>query len=293
MRISIIVFSPSGNTLSIAESIHRKFENVGDKVQLLNISGEEIIFRQGGIRQYLDDNIESHDLLLIGSPVYAHHLQYHVINLIKNLPLPNSIWSKDVIPFISYGGISSGLALAEATKLLEKKDRIVIGKLKIVASHRMTKAFMDNEFNSDKNEFENCSTISNMLTAIKTGKSIKNNASQSTNIMSLGDRIKAMILKEKFWQKKIYPNIIIDIYKCTNCRNCVNTCPVNHLIFDGCNIKQSKISDCIHCLNCVSNCSKNAISLIGDLEKGKAFMEKKIKIYGNKELPESEFYYYK
>ncbi len=293
MRISIIVFSPSGNTLSIAESIRQKFKNVGDKVQLLNISGEEIIFRQGGIRQYLDEKIEPHDLLLMGSPVYAHHLQYHVINLIKNLPLPNSIWSKEVIPFISYGGISSGLALAEATKLLEKTDRIVIGKLKIVASHRMTRAFMDKEYNSDKIDFENCSTIDNMVTAIKTGKYNKNNASQSTTIMSLGDRIKAMILKEKFWHKKIYPNITIDISKCTNCKKCVNTCPVNHLLFYDNSIKQSETSACIHCLNCVSNCSKNAISLIGDLEKGKAFMEKKIKLYGNKELPESEFYYYK
>ncbi len=293
MKISIIVFSPSGNTLKIAESIQHKFENFGDKVQLLNISGEELIFRDGNIRQYLEDNIEPHDLLLIGSPVYAHHLQYHVINLIKNLPLPNAIWSKDVIPFISYGGITSGLALAEATKLLEKRNRIIIGKLKIAASHRMTRAFMDKEYNSDKIDFENCSTIDNMITAMKTGKYNKNNGSQSTTIMSLGDKIKAMILRENFWHKKIYPNIAIDKSKCTNCRKCVNTCPVNHLFFDGNNIKQSEISSCVHCLNCISNCTKKAISLTGDLVKGKAFMEKKIEEYGNKEQPENEFYYCK
>ena len=57
--------------------------------------------------------VSEHDILFIGSSVYAHHLQYHVKDLIKKLPQPVHGWGKIAVPFVTYGGISSGIALEE------------------------------------------------------------------------------------------------------------------------------------------------------------------------------------
>ncbi len=69
----------------------------------------------------MNDTVSPHDVLCIGGPVYAGHLQENVKNIIKALPLPDEKWGSMAVPFVSYGGVHSSVALKEAGILLRKR----------------------------------------------------------------------------------------------------------------------------------------------------------------------------
>lgn len=293
MKITVIQFSPSGNTAKISAMIKSELEKRGQIVQLIDITRKEEIFIDKDIRGFLNSQIKPHDVLLIGAPVYAHHLQYHMQDIIKSLPNPNEIWGKYAASFVTYGGISSGVALKEAGLLLNKSGRIVHAGLKVSASHRMTRAFLDKEFNANKLFESNMSEISEFADRILQLESgiIKENSVRSFNYNGKITALKAkLIFNEKEWHKKRYPTVSIDKEKCSGCGLCVKNCPVLHLSKIGSEIVKNYQSDCIHCLNCVTKCPSNAAVLQGDLEKGKAFMEMMIAKKGNKEQPETAVY---
>jgi ferredoxin len=211
--------------------------------------------------------------------------------LIKILPKPVNGWSKIVVPFVTYGGISSGISLDEAGKLLRKSGRIVLAGMKISSSHRMTRAFMKDEYNKDRSEDKIISTIQELIRRVKSAdlNSVKDN-SKHLKYQSLGTYIKSnLIFKEKEWHKKRYPNILIDSNQCIKCGKCAKICPVCHLQQ---NTEKSIIknvdSQCIHCFNCIIECPQKAISLLGDLDKAKIFFGKMVKKY--KENPDTCLY---
>lgn len=293
MKISIIQFSPSGNTKLVTQGIISMLESKHHKVSLLDITGDEAFFNSNQLQEYLANRITRHDVLLIGGPVYAHHMQYHVLDLIKSLPKPNDTWGKLAIPYVTYGGISSGVALEECRKFLRKTGRIVPLAMKIVAPHRMTRAFMPEEFNNNKLKGEQLRYIEELVNRIgllnpegkvkDAGRSLHYNGIVTTILAKT-------IFIEKTWHEKRYPTVVIDRDECTGCGKCTNVCPVTHLKKDGKNIHFNTKSNCIHCLNCMVNCPSKAVSLAGDLEKGRAFMASMIAKKGNKEKCASAVY---
>ena len=293
MKIAIIQFSPSGNTFKVSELIKRELEQRNLEVQLLDITGKKEFFIEKNIQKFLADNVGKHDVLLIGSPVYANHLQYHVQDLITSLPKPNDIWGKYAIPYVTYGGISSGIALKEAGELLKISKRIVPTGMKVSAPHRMTRAILNEEFNKEKlldNNFPQVTELVNRIIQLN-HNFISNSSVKFLAYNGLITALKANILfKEKVMHEKRYPKISIDQSICTICGKCVKSCPVLHLAKKDNRIIENSQSPCIHCLNCIIQCPNNAIKLKGDLEKGKAFLKKMIIKNGNKETPETSVY---
>ena len=124
MKVAIIVFSPSGHTLEVAKMMEKNMTNKGMKVQLLDITRNEKIFRENKMEQYLKEKIEPHDLICVGGPVYAGHLEGNAMNIIKALPYPDKIWGKLAIPFVTYGGLHSSIALMEAGRLSQSPQKM-------------------------------------------------------------------------------------------------------------------------------------------------------------------------
>jgi len=293
MKITIIQFSPSGNSKVVTQGIITMLESKHHEVTLLDITGDEKFFKSNNLQEYLLQRVMPHNVLLIGGPVYAHHMQYHVLDLIKSLPKPNDIWGRLAIPYVTYGGISSGVALKESRKFLRETGRIVPLAMKIAAPHRMTRAFMPLEFNSDKLKGEQLKDIEELVNRIgllnPEGK-VKD-AGRSLNYNGIVTTLLARTLFiEKTWHEKRYPRVVVNPEICTGCGKCVRLCPVAHLKKEGELVVSNASSGCIHCMTCVVSCPSKAVELKGDLEKGRIFMNKMIAKKGNKETPGSAVY---
>ncbi len=157
----------------------------------------------------------------------------------------------------------------------------------------MTRAFMEQEYNRDKlqsGELPAAVELADRILEIDGNPAARCNA-HSLSYNGLATTLKAkLIFKEKLWHEKRYPRIGIDGGLCSNCGKWVKVCPVRHLSKGETQAVENAQSPCIHCLNCVADCPRKAITLTGDLEKGRAFMAKMIAKNGNKEVPETAVY---
>ncbi|WP_455391882.1 EFR1 family ferrodoxin [[Eubacterium] cellulosolvens] len=266
MLVAIIVFSPTGNTLKVGKMLEKSLLARNAKVQLIDITRDRKLFHERDVKSYLEENIKEHDVLCIGSPVYAHHLHYNVKKLIKSLPPVGNGWGKFSIPFVTYGGINSGIALHEGAKLLKRSGRTNIAGMKINSCHWFTKMKQVKiKINENLPGDEVLPLIEDLVDRIVNLKNVKlENCIDVTKefiYQTFGNRIKAhLIFREKFWQRHLYPKLIFDYNKCRKCGKCVKVCPVQciEMTKNGPVIPKNHPS-CIHCVSCILNCKFDAI----------------------------------
>lgn len=271
MKASIILFSPSGNTLKVGNLLKEELENNSIKTQLINVTAEKEFF-SGDKAEFLKKHIEPHDILFVGAPVYAHHFQYHALDLIRALPLPDEIWGTAAVPFVTFGGLNSGIALDEAGQLLRERGRLVCAGIKVASSHRMTRAFLETELNAglpEKRMVEPIHKLVESLQSVPFADHCMELKYQSEEVYRQANAV----FIEKKCHENMYPEIQIDPKQCSGCGTCVKSCPVLNLgqTEDG-SIKSKGNNSCIHCFNCIVFCCKNAISANGDLEQARIFM---------------------
>jgi len=274
MLVTIIVFSPTGNTLKVGKMLENSLKNRDVGVQFIDITRNKKLFQSHHFKSYLKEIIKKHDVLCIGSPVYAHHLHYNIKDIIKSLPQPCNGWSKLVVPFVTYGGINSGIALHEAAKLLKSSGRITIAGMKINSCHWFTKMkqvkIKINEGLPGDEALPLVEDLANRIKNLENAK-LKNPKDISRELIyqNRKNRIKAnLIFREKFWQYHIYPKVIFDYNKCQKCGKCVKVCPVQCIkMTENGPVIRKEQSSCIHCISCILNCKFDAIYLNVDWTK--------------------------
>ncbi|MFX1283438.1 MAG: EFR1 family ferrodoxin [Promethearchaeota archaeon] len=295
MKIAIIVFSPSGNTLKVAKMLESHLLENNILVQIVDITRTKEVFRYRTFGQYLKQHIEEHDVLCIGSPVYAHHLHYNVQDLIKSLPPPGDGWGRLAIPFITYGGINSGVALQEAGHLLKKTGRIPIAGMKINSQHSLTKLpQISVKVNEGMPGKEIDPLIEELSHKLLNGEGFTD-ASKEFCYQKLKVRIKAKtIFREKLWQNYLYPKQVINLEKCIHCSKCSNICPVQRIeMIDKRPTIPKGSPSCIHCGSCVSHCPSHAITFNTNWNRWNKLLSKAAAGHGplpSNEVPKSAVY---
>lgn len=276
MRVAILTFSPSGSTARVGGELRQRLEQRGATVRQLDVAGDAGVLIEPNVAEYLWENVGGHDVLVVGGPVYTHHLQYHVQELIEALPDPCDGWGRYALPFVTYGGICSGIALEEAGELLSRSGREVLAGVKVAAVHAMTRAFMPTPVNSDRPTRDDLAVLDAAADAIVAAG---HGASRARDIRSLSYQPEAVVQAsrtvfiEKEWHAGRYPAVVLDAAACRECGICVSKCPVNRWIAGPSGaIAEDSRADCIHCFECVTGCEEKAISLVGDPEKARAFV---------------------
>ena len=266
MKVAIIVFSPTGNTLKVAKILEEHLLGRKASVQLINITRVSKVFRDENITDYLNKKIKKHDVLCIGSPVYAHHFQYNVKNIIKALPEPDKKWGELAVPFVTYGGISSGVALLESAKLLKKSGRKPVLALKINSEHCMTKlkqiTVKVNEGMPGEEAIPLIDTLANKIIQLENGDISKElDIFSELKYLKFKERMKdRIIFNEKLWQYHLYPKLTINLEKCIRCGICSRVCPVQRIVMnENGPIIPKESPHCIHCVSCMSKCPTGAI----------------------------------
>ena len=300
MKVAIIAFSPSGNTLKVSRLLEKSLLAQNCKVQRVNLARDKELFDGRNIRQYLKKIIKEHDLLCVGSPVYAHHMHYNVQNIIKALPHPKNGWGKLAVPFVTYGGINSGIALQEGAKLLKKSGRTIVAGMKVNSSHCLSKLKqIKRKVNEGMPGDEALTLIEDLACRIKEleGVNLEDcvDITHELGYQSRDVKIKAhIIFREKLWHRHMYPKPIIDSDKCERCGKCVKLCPVQRIELNG---KEPFIPkgkpECIHCASCVRYCPTGAMYFDADWAKWNKLLSKAADGFGpmvSNEKPKSAVY---
>ena len=295
MKIAIVVFSPSGNTLKVAEMMEENLNRSNVQVQLLDITRNGRLFQEKRYEDFLNEKLEKHDVLVVGAPVYAHHLHYNMLAVIRSLPKADGKWSKLAVPFVTYGGISSGIALYEAAKVLRKTGRTVVSALKINAFHVMSR-LLSTPHNTGM-PAEEAKPLIQELTSRILGLSLNccKDITKQLDYQSTRSRIKStLIFREKLWQNHFYPNLKYSEALCTGCGICVSVCPVQRLELQGGRLLTGKNRlACIHCTQCVYECPTGALDFEYDKEKWDRLFKKAVSGKGplpSREMPKSAVY---
>ena len=189
-------------------------------------------------------------------------MERNILNTIQMLPNPDKKHANLVVPFASYGGAHSFIALEEMGTLLKKKKYKSLLGIKIVAKHTLTDTLsnvMNHDKPGEKEEALVIKAVDHVFKIIGQGNEHLADQSKSFKYSSLKHRIIFKIFTQEKIHRK-YKNVKVSHDKCIMCKKCMNVCPVN--MFNAVDEKIVMHPDnniCILCAECFHNCPVNAI----------------------------------
>lgn len=233
MNVSIIYFSGTGNTESIALGYARILTKAGNHVLISSI---ESITR-----------LEDHDLLIIGGPIYAGNMPDKLISWVrKNVPQVMS--NKKAIVFSTSAGLINAHGVKSIGKKLVKKGYSIID----LPTFEMPRNFYIDKYEPtpeliQKQQFQNAAQmIIDSINKLDCPDSLEIKDSVLMNDL-LADVFRIMA-------KSMGKNFKID-NTCIGCGKCQRDCPKQNI-----NFKDKKFSNkCMLCTRCIHNCPVNAI----------------------------------
>jgi len=267
MRVAIIFFSASSNTSTVAGRIGERLDARGVECQLVNIARHPLLYPVPDVTRFLAECLEPHDLLCVGSPVYVHHLRCDLLDLLAALPAPDTRWGTLAAAFVTFGGINSGVALAEAAHHLEAGGRRVVGGLKVNAEHTLNRMpQMSLDINHGLPAAESQPAIDAFADRLADAVAAPDAArSVSLDYQSGWQRFKDRVfLTEVFSQRHLFPQVRIDASRCQRCGACVEACPIRRLELDDTSARiANRALVCTHCGGCQLACPSGALELRG------------------------------
>jgi ferredoxin/flavodoxin len=256
IRKALLVYcSPAGSTAHVAHIMRQKIAALETPVTMIDLGDDpDVDFI---IPQLFDakDNI----CLYIGSPVYAAHPIPPIMEFIARMPQAENGFS---VPFVTWGAVTSGIALYEMGAALAQKGYPILGAAKVLSRHSMMWA-ADAPLGADHPNAEDDRMIETLLQAVadKLRKTEPPTLAPSVldyQAQSLRDQMARMSFEQA---KMHFPPKRVLKERCTLCGVCVENCPVEAIhLTDAPEIGPV----CIHCLNCVRLCPEKAI--VADLQ---------------------------
>jgi len=248
-KAGIVYCSPAGTTRHVAQVIEKELKSRNAEVLTADLAkgnGAEIISRiQAGEKT----------VLFIGSPVYAGRAIPPVMKFIAALPKDANICA---VPFVTYGCVSSGIALHDLGKALTEKGSLLLGGAKVGAVHSMMWQ-SDEPLGKGHPNAEDDQMIRDLV-----GKVLAKADHSPCSCLALSDlayqpeNLQTEMAKVTLEAAKGHmPKKTVDEKRCTQCGICAELCPVQTITLSP---MPEFGKDCICCFNCVRECPENAIS---------------------------------
>ena len=274
MIVLLLFISPGNTTAKVSRAIAQRFEKTGHTVTLLNIG-------RPGKRSFAEidpEIVRSADLIGIGGPVF--HL--------RNLP-PLEAFLSEMLPsvnsqasaflYVTYGGISSGKALINLSRLLGRYHVSVIGAVKLWATHFYKKMdYPDEEALAMIDGF--CAGLEKKEYRPIEPHRLRSLFSYQTPKVKI-----AYHLAEIVGESRKLP-ITFDADLCKGCQRCVTECPAGALRMDG--IPEHDKKKCLYCYHCAVVCPSQAV--ICPTEKVADMVKTNVKLLGW-ENPRNEVFF--
>ena len=260
----VVYSSPAGTTRHVSQVIATALNDLGCKSEVNDLGNRN---DRSKLNSQIKD-IEDSCCLWIGSPVYAGHAVPPIMDFISKLPVSKGSYA---VPFVTWGGVSSGVALHEMGKMLGEKGYTILGAAKILAVHSMMWQFK-NPLGEGHPDSEDDAMIKGLVGDV--------------NSKLLSDAEKAIPLEDLNYQpeevqeamqkvnidvaKQMLPPRKLDEEACTKCGICEEECPAQAIKCDP----YPQFGDgCFLCYNCVRLCEEGAIKT--DLSQVKSMLKEK------------------
>lgn len=274
----IIYSSPAGTTRHAALIIAGALKEMGSHAHLWDLGK-----RSDGSEA--EDHIKglSKDCCLwIGTPVYAGHAVPSVTGFISRLPEGNGSYA---VPFVTWGMVTSGVALHEMGMLLSAKGYVILGAAKIGAVHSMMLQ-CKSPLGVGHPDVQDDRMVKNLVEAVSS--KIRSGNPQPLSMQQLNyqsPKVQEWLQKMNIEvAQKMLPPLKLVEEKCTRCGICEKECPADAIKLDP----YPRFCDaCFLCYNCYHLCEEGAIAC--DLSP----MEKMLKEKSaqNQELPLTQVFF--
>jgi ferredoxin/flavodoxin len=253
-RVFIVYFSPAGSTHHVARVMEKRFKELGIKPSIFDLANNrevsKIISEQIGA-------LGGKRCLVVGSPVYVSHAVPAIMQFISELSELIGDSSAYAVPFVTWGGASSGISLFEMARELSTKGFTILGAAKVLAVHSLMWQ-LENPLGGGHPDAEDDRLVQELVDEIKvkmhldTAKGI-----ELSELAYQSKEVHAEMVKASLEVAKAHmPMRAVDEALCNQCGICAEVCPVNAVIFLPKVIFGER---CIYCFNCVRNCPEGAI----------------------------------
>jgi len=260
MKAVVIVFSPSGHTLTAARMIRKSIEVRGGTADIIDLTKDDTLLFASDKRENLAVKAGEFDVLFVGAPVYAGHAEHTVLRTIAMLPFPDEKRSKIAVPFISYGGAHSFIALEEMGRALKRKNYVPVLGIKLASFHTLSKSFRTKILEDRPGDAERCvidGAVSKVVDLCSDPESIRDNSASFAYTKMPMCFILKILSQERIHAK--FKTVSIVYEKCRACKRCIEVCPVNNFIFTDGIVSVKNQKNCILCGECFYNCTNGAI----------------------------------
>jgi len=252
-NVFIVYFSPAGTTRHVAKVIEKRFMELSAEVSSFDLAdcSSDVILT---ISQQMEA-LSGKCCLFIGSPVYVSHAFPLVMDCITKLKESNGAFA---VPFATWGGACSGIALYEMGKELINKRFTLLGAAKILAVHSLMWQLEDPlgkghpDADDDRMVEELVNHVNQKLSEDNPkGIKLSDLAYQSKENHAEMEKISLQTAKAYM------PERTTDAELCNQCQVCSDVCPVDAVTFTP---YPEFGNDCVFCLNCLKKCPEYAIN---------------------------------
>ena len=246
----IVYSSPAGTTRRIAHAMRDQCRELGTATREVDL----------GARPDLDALLATihrapQDLcLIIGSPVYASHAVPPVMDFIARLPEGSGI---PAVPFVTWGGACSGMALLEMGQALAAKGLVPVGAAKILAVHSMMWRSAD-PIGEGHPDAEDQRLVKDLVKRLH--EQIDRDALSAIPLDPLcpySEERRAEMAKTTLAKAAAHmPAREVVEDRCTACGLCAEGCPTDAITLDPLPVFGES---CIYCYRCVRECPEEAL----------------------------------
>ena len=250
-KVLIAYFSPAGSTRHVAGVIEKRFRALGTDVWVLDL-GE---CRDGAteISRHIEE-LKGNTCLFIGSPVYVSHAVPRVMECIEGLSENTGAFA---VPFVTWGGACSGIALYEMGNELMNKGFTLLGAAKILAVHSLMWQ-LDHPLGNGHPDSDDDRMAEDLVNHIQ--HKLHSDIPKGIALADLAYQTKENHLEmEKVSleaAKAHMPGREIDRGLCNQCQICKEVCPMDAIELTP---YPEFGHGCIFCFSCMKQCPEQAI----------------------------------
>jgi ferredoxin/flavodoxin len=250
-RVFIVYFSAAGSTRHVAEVMEKRFKEIGAEPSLYDLAENRELCQT--ISQRIQ-RLGNDCCLIMGSPVYVSHAAPPIMHCISSLA---SVDGSYAVPFVTWGGASSGISLFEMARELSRKGFMILGAAKVLAVHSLMWQ-LENPLGAGHPNSADDKVIEQLVDDIDSkmqsggGKDLELSrlAYQTKEVHAEMEKVTLEMAKAHMPARGVNEEI------CNQCEVCVEFCPT-----DAVTLAPYPVfgEDCVYCFNCMRSCPEGAI----------------------------------